>query len=263
MTLPRTASSCMLATVIAMSCAMHGSFAAAAADMATHGSDAANASVHDGSNENANADTDVDAQVLRQARAWLDSYVQRRDLRHAEVTVALLPNHRAAPACDQPYEIAAADASRPDRLRFAVRCPGQARATVYQVRATLRADVLVTTAAIPAGTQLSAADAMLASRDLAGAPDALTDPAALAGRISRRALKAGQMIQTRALKGADAVRRGQAVRIVSRAAGIEVSTTGTALQNGAQSDTIRVRNVTTGKVIAARIVAPDVVEPVR
>jgi flagella basal body P-ring formation protein FlgA len=254
MTLPRIASRCLLATAIAIGCAMDCGFAAAAADPVAR--DAAISSMTD-------AAATVDAQVLGRARAWLDDYVRRRDLRHAEATVALLPNRHAAPACDRPYEITAADASRPDRLRFTVRCPGQARATVYPVRATLRADVLVTVAAIPAGTQLAAADVTLASRDLAGAADAVTDPAALAGRVNRRALKAGQMIQTRVLKSVDTVRRGQAVRIVSRAAGVEVSTTGTALQNGARNDTIRVRNARTGKIIAARVVAPDVVEPIR
>ncbi len=249
MTLSRTASRRMLAAAIAIGCATPCGVALAAADTPASGS---------GANT-----VDVDAQVLGRARAWLDDYVRRRDLRHAEIAVALPPNQRTAPACDRPYEIAAADASRPDRLRFTVRCPGQARTTVYQVRATLHADVLVATAAIPAGTRLAAADVTLASRDLAGAPDAVTDPAALAGRVNRRALKAGQMVQIRMLKSADAVRRGQAVKIVSRAAGVEVSTTGTALQNGARSETIRVRNARTGKVIDARIVAPDVVEPIR
>ncbi|MEK6349377.1 MAG: flagellar basal body P-ring formation chaperone FlgA [Burkholderia sp.] len=256
MTLSRTASRCLLATAIVIGSATHCGFAAATADPA-------DAVAHAGGGNSGDAAVDVDAQVLRQARAWLDDYARRHDLRHAEIGVALLPSRHAAPACDRPYEIAAADASRPDRLRVAVRCPGQTRATVYPVRATLRADVLVTLAAVPAGTALAATDVTLASRDVAGTPDAMTDPAAITGRVSRRALKAGQIVQARVLTSVDAVRRGQAVRIVSRAAGVEVTTTGVALQNGARNDAIRVRNARTGKVIAARVVAPDVVEPIR
>ena len=58
------------------------------------------------------------------------------------------------------------------------------------------------------------------------------------------------------------VKRGDAVMMVARREGIEVSTAGEALDAGAKGATIRVKNSTSGQTLRMRVVAPGTVEPV-
>lgn len=57
----------------------------------------------------------------------------------------------------------------------------------------------------------------------------------------RRTVKAGQVIQARLLDRAEAIRRGQAVQIEANTGPIRVSVPGTAMQNGAIDEVIRVK----------------------
>lgn len=201
-------------------------------------------------------------QVEAAAQAWLDRYIADHAFTDATGSVAVQPARRAAPACDAPYDIAAVETKSLTRLRFSARCPGQTRATAYVVRTRLEVPVLIAASALPANQPISEADVAREVRDIAPMPDALTDAAALANRRTRRALKAGQVLQARLLKGAEAVRRGQAVQIVANTGPVEVTAAGTAMQDGAIDDVIHVKNTATGKTITARVTGTGTVEPV-
>ncbi|MGV2290545.1 flagellar basal body P-ring formation chaperone FlgA [Trinickia sp. YCB016] len=203
----------------------------------------------------------VEAQVGQAAHAWLDNYVKQHQLQDARVEATVLSSRRPAPACDAPYDITPAGNGQLGHLTFAVRCPNDARTTFYQVRTSVFAKVVVAAADIPARQPIGVDDVTLEEENLAASPDALTDPAALAGRVSRRPIKAGSVVQARFLQGETDVKRGQMVQIVARNQQIEISAPGEAMQNGAKDDVIRVRNTSTGKVIAARVTGPGTVEP--
>ncbi|KVO87664.1 hypothetical protein WL21_04580 [Burkholderia ubonensis] len=209
-------------------------------------------------------DPPVDAQVGAAARDWLRDYAARQHVDAVRIDAVVLPqsarNAGARPACGTP-DIAPVDTKRIERLRFAARCPQASRPTIYIVRGEIIARVLVAAAPIPAGRPLTPQDVELSERNWAKTPDALADPAALNGRVSRRALKSGQVLQKRFLKGGEAVRKGQAVRIVARTAQVEVSVAGTALEDGAMGDTIRVRRAGNGHAVTARVAGPGLVEP--
>ena len=57
------------------------------------------------------------------------------------------------------------------------------------------------------------------------------------------------------------VKRGDAVTMVARRDGIEVSTAGEALDAGAQGQIVRVRNAGSGQVVRMRVAGPGTVEP--
>ena len=152
------------------------------------------------------------AQVEEAAQAWLTRYVADHALHEAQTSATVTPPRRPAPACGEPYDIAAIDTKVLTRMRFSVRCPGESRATVYVVRARIELPVLVAAAALTPNQSLSETDFTHDVRDFAQTPDALTEAAAAIGRTPRRAVKAGQVIQARLLKGVEAIRRGQAVQ---------------------------------------------------
>jgi len=58
------------------------------------------------------------------------------------------------------------------------------------------------------------------------------------------------------------VKRGDAVTMVARRDGIEVSVAGEALDAGAAGTVIRVRNAGSGQVMRMRVAGPGTVEPV-
>nr|WP_249309103.1 flagellar basal body P-ring formation chaperone FlgA [Ralstonia insidiosa] len=202
------------------------------------------------------------AQVEEAAQAWLARYVADHALNDAQASATVSTPRRPASTCGEPYDIAVTDTKVLTRMRFSVRCPGESRATVYVVRARIELPVLVAATALAPNQSLSETDFTHDVRDFAHTPDALTDAAAAIGRTPRRAVKAGQVIQARLLKGVEAIRRGQAVQIVANTGPVEVTVPGTAMQNGAIDDVIRVKNTSTGKTISARVTSASTVEPV-
>lgn len=58
------------------------------------------------------------------------------------------------------------------------------------------------------------------------------------------------------------VKRGDAVTMIARVEGIEVSTAGEALDAGGEGTIVRVRNASSGQVVRMRVAGPGTVEPV-
>ncbi|MBR8313184.1 flagellar basal body P-ring formation protein FlgA [Burkholderia dolosa] len=213
----------------------------------------------------AHAAPTADERVAASARAWLRDYAARQPVDVTGVEVTVLPpaaRYAAQPIrCDNP-EIRPVDTRRIARMRFSARCDRADRPVVFVVRGKILAKLLVAATPVPAGRPLTRKDVALAERDWLATPDALADPRAIDGRVSRRALKSGQVLQERFLKAQATVKRGQTVRIVAQTGQIEVSATGTALEDGAAGNTIRVRNTSTGRIVDARVVDGGVVAPV-
>lgn len=145
-------------------------------------------------------------------------------------------------------------------MRFAVSCHGEKRTVI--VRATIAADVVVAAQDVRAGQPIDAAALTLVRRDVTTAPGALTNIEDVAGKTSRRALRAGQLIDRRWLNESILVKRNSEVTIVARNTGVEVHVTAQALQSGRRGEVISVKNSRNGTVIRARVIAENTVEPV-
>lgn len=75
-------------------------------------------------------------------------------------------------------------------------------------------------------------------------------------------LRPGDILRSSQLSSPVLVKRGDAVLMVARRDGIEVSTAGEALDGGAQGALVRVRNAGSGQVIRMRVAGPGAVEAV-
>lgn len=78
-------------------------------------------------------------------------------------------------------------------------------------------------------------------------------PEGLVGRVARRTLRAGMAIPIRAVRDAYAVTEGQRVTIALQAAGLSVTSVGTALEPGAVGALVSVRNGDTGVVVRGTV----------
>lgn len=203
-----------------------------------------------------------EARVLRAAREFLADQAARAGLAKPVVEVTMVTGSRGLPACRQPVAVAAVDTRYASRLRFAATCPGSDGARQeFILKARISAEVVVAAAAVPAGRVIADDELALERRDVSTVPDAISEIEAVAGLSSRRALRAGQMVQKPMLVAPVLVRRGEPVHIVVRSGPVEVSTAGEALETGRGEDTVRVRNVATGRVIRARVTGSATVEP--
>jgi flagella basal body P-ring formation protein FlgA len=161
--------------------------------------------------------------------------------------------------CPDDARIETIDVRQPSRMRFAAICNGEQREVV--VRATIAADVVVLANDLRAGTPIDASSLKLERRDVTATPGALTNIDEVAGKTSRRTLRAGQLVDRRWLNESVLVKRNSKVTIIARNAGVEVHVAAEAMQSGKRGEIISVKNSTNGAVIRARVIGPDAVEP--
>lgn len=201
-------------------------------------------------------------QVADAARAAVLTSAKSFGLADASVELSVLPARGAPLHCAGTPEIAAEDIRQPARMRFSVTCPTNGWRGDFIVRGTLEATVVITAAALQANRAITADDLQQQRRRIGIPAEALADPAAIIGMASRRALRAGQPVDRKLLVEAQLIRRGDAVQIVARNAGIVATMPGEAQATGHRGEVIGVRNTHTGKIIRARVVASGEVEPI-
>lgn len=204
----------------------------------------------------------VASQVEQAARAQLEQQAAASGLADARFELTVVPP-RVAPACTGPVEVDTLDTRQPSRMRFAVRCPGAGSSRQeYIVRARISAPVVVLAAPVAANELLTDAHVTVGQRDITSIADPVTDPLAAVGQTSRRSLRAGDVLRNNSLSAPVLVKRGDAVVMIARIEGIEVSTAGEALDSGPRGATVRVRNSASGQTVRMRVTAPGTVEPV-
>lgn len=140
-----------------------------------------------------------------------------------------------------------------------VRCPSTW--TVYvPVRVRFDAKVLVSVRAIGRGETLRTTDFRLETRDLAALPGpAITDASRAVGQQTAVPIGPGAVLTPRMVKQPRLVRRGDRVTILARVGGLEVRSTGEALADGVEGDSIQVRNLLTKKIIQGTVSEPGLV----
>jgi flagella basal body P-ring formation protein FlgA len=176
---------------------------------------------------------------------------------------APLDPHLRIAACDRPLQaFVTGDGQLHNQTMVGVRCEGTVRWTLYSsVTVQSQAPVLVARRALQRDTELTPADFQLEDRRVPGTLGAyVTDSAALAGQRLRRPLAGGEPLAIDALAPAFLIHRGQEVVLLARAGDIEVRMAGVALADGRASDSIRVQNLSSQRVVEGIVRSDTVVE---
>jgi len=204
----------------------------------------------------------VPVQIEQAARAELEKQMAASGLTEPQFEVAVVAA-RPTPPCVQNVVIEALDTRSPQRMRFVARCndsPGWRYE--YVVRARVTAMVAVAAAPVAANEALTDAQITIERRDISNIADPVATPQEVVGQMSRRMLRPGDILRSAQLSSPVLVKRGDAVLMVARREGIEVSTAGEALDAGARGAMVRVRNAASGQVVRMRVAAQGTVEPV-
>jgi len=204
----------------------------------------------------------VPMQIEQAARAELERQMAASGLTEPQIEVAVVAA-RPTPACSQPVAVEAADTRSPQRMRYVARCqdtPGWRYD--YVVRARVSAMVAIAAAPVAANEALTDAQVTIERRDISNIADPISNPADAVGQMSRRMLRPGDILRSGQLSSPVLVKRGDAVTMVARRDGIEVSMAGEALDAGGKGAVVRVRNAGSGQVVRMRVAGPGTVEPV-
>ncbi|MFT7579335.1 MAG: flagella basal body P-ring formation protein FlgA, partial [Myxococcota bacterium] len=127
-----------------------------------------------------------------------------------------------------------------------------------RVDADITVPTLVVVSALPRGASVTNADITQVMRPWVAGK--LHRPAEALGRVTRRALRAGDTLEAGILTLPNVVRRGQRVTAIVSGASFRIRTAAEVLEPGPIGATIAVRVSVSGKRLQARVVGPDMVE---
>ncbi|AMR66899.1 flagellar basal body P-ring formation chaperone FlgA [Aquipseudomonas alcaligenes] len=194
----------------------------------------------------------------------VEDYLQRSEItaRHEIQVNPLDPRLRLA-ACDSDLTQSLESPAQPvGRITVRVSCEGSTPWTVFvpaQVR--IFRPVVVVKTALRRDSIIGAGDVALVEQDVSLLNRGyVTEVEQVIGRKLTRATRTDQVLTPSMLQLAEAVRRGDQVVISARSGGINVRMQGEALSGGTLGQQISVRNLTSQRVIRARVAGPGQVE---
>jgi flagellar basal body P-ring formation protein FlgA len=178
----------------------------------------------------------------------------------ADITVTpVFPRGLAACATLEPF--LPAGSRLWGRTTVGVRCSGDRPWTLYlQARVSVMATYYLAARAVAPGEVLTAADLIPRDGDLTSMPQAIvTDPSQAVGAVTLSRLAAGLPLRTDMLRGAGAVVIGQSVHVVTSGAGFSISAEGSAMNNAAPGQQVRVKTAG-GQIISGVVKDGSTVE---
>lgn len=147
------------------------------------------------------------------------------------------------------------------RMTVGVRCVGERPWTLYvQARVSINATYYLAARAIAPGEVLGNADLIARDGDITAMPQAIvTDPAQAVGAVALSRVPAGLPLRTDMLRAASSVSIGQNVRVVAGGSGFSISAEGTAMNNAAPGQQVRVKTAG-GQIITGIVKDSQTVE---
>jgi flagella basal body P-ring formation protein FlgA len=142
-----------------------------------------------------------------------------------------------------------------------VRCDGSNPWKLYvPVRIAVFDEVVVTRRSVVRGETLQADDLTLSEMDTSRLRKAyFTRIDDAIGLLSKRSIASGSVVHAGLLKRANLVKRGSKVEIIANFDGLDVRMRGEALADGGRGDRIRVKNLSSGRVVTGTVSGSGVV----
>lgn len=166
------------------------------------------------------------------------------------------------PMCERPIEAFAPPGYRPmGTATLGVRC-NQTRSWVIYVSAHIKAmrRIAVLSNAVVRGAVITHADVVLREQDVSSLSSGyFFDEQQVVGKLAKRSLSAGTSISPHELTAPRWVARGQVVTLYVDSGGLQVRAQGEAMMDGSENDSVKVRNVLSGKVVDGFVTAPGTV----
>lgn len=200
--------------------------------------------------------------IEQQVTSFLEARY-REAAKKVTIQVGQLDPRLRLAACAEPLQMRLRDQDRNGgAVSVHVSCSAPRPWAIYaSAQVDLYRDIVVATRAIARGERLHAGNIGL---DLVNTSlqrqGYLLDPERAEGQVAKRNLRPGEALRQALLEAPIAINRGQTVSLAARSGGIAVVTQAEALANGRVGDQIRVRNISSERIISARVVGEGQVE---
>ncbi len=179
-----------------------------------------------------------------------------------EVKPGRLDHRLRLARCDQPLETFTPPGRRAlGNTTVGVRCNGSNPWTLYvPVTIDVYTEVVVAAVSLPRGEIIDRSKVKVTRYNLARLPQGyFRDLSQVEGMTTRRNVSAGQPLIPSMLRAQRVIERGQRVTMLAGIPGLEVRMPGEALSNGARGERIRVRNLSSRRVVEGVVVEAGVV----
>jgi len=179
-----------------------------------------------------------------------------------QISSAQIDERLQLPACGRDLEVSSQSGEiKPGRNTVGIRCSVPENWTIYStVLVKSFKKVLVLSKQLNRHDTISAAHLSAETRDVATLQQGyLVAPADVLDKQAPRSLSAGTVLTRNHYAEPTLIKRGERVSIQSGRAGLLITSKGVAMMNGAQGQQIRVKNVSSQRVIQATVTRPGVV----
>ena len=180
-----------------------------------------------------------------------------------EVKVGSLDSRLRLAECDRALETYdSPNALSGGRGVVGVRCEGSKPWKLYvPVRIAVIDEVVVTRRSVVRGETLQADDLTLSEMDTSKLRKAyFTQIEDAVGLRSKRSIASGSVVHAGLLKRVNLVKRGSRVEIIANFDGLDVRMRGEALTDGGRGDRIRVKNLSSGRVVTGTVTGSGVIQ---
>lgn len=202
------------------------------------------------------------SRLQQAAQAFAKAAADAQHGQRLSVTAGQVDARLRLPKCEQPLErFHPPGGQRIGATTVGLRCQTPAPWTIYvPVRVELLGEVLALSRPLARNHVIGGDDLTMREVDLSklhrGHYQVIDE---IVGHRLRRSAQADTIITPDLLTVPLLVNRGQRVSIVGGSGTVQVSVSGEALADGAEGDRIRVRNLSSGKVLQARVIAEGTV----
>lgn len=186
------------------------------------------------------------------SRQWLEMHFSHSD-------TPLSSSAQLAP-CSQPLQVNGGNNANLAHQRLTLACAAPAWTLVVNVEVQVLLPVLFSTQVIERGDSITAAMLKRQEVDVAKAMRGFYQrEEQLIGMGAKRRIRENQQLSQELISLPLLVHRGDKVKVVAGRDGIAASVSGEAQENGAEGELIRVKNISSGKNISAKVLEAGLV----
>jgi flagella basal body P-ring formation protein FlgA len=201
--------------------------------------------------------------ILDAARQFMETYSANLHDMPAEIHMGRLDSRLHLVECGEALETFLPSGGRTlGNTTVGVRCSRPKSWTLYvPVTVSIFKQVVVTTDALPRGTVLNSRQVKVARRNLAKLPQGYyVDPQSLVGMKLKRNVSGGLPLTPMMVEAPEVIKRGQRVTLISRGSGITVRMPGQAMANASAGEHIRVKNLSSKRIVEGVVTASGEVQ---
>lgn len=209
------------------------------------------------------AETQSHDSIRQRAQQFIEAQLATHQHNDAQIEIASLDRRLRLRACAETLDaFATGNRKSYGAITVGVRCAGPKPWTLYvRAQVTVYQPVVVAARTLARNQPLGPGDLQMERRDISTLPQGyFRDPKELHGHISKRTLTVGTAVQPSQVSAPKWVERGQQVTLVAVMSGVRVSMQGKALEDGQEGQLVKVRNVSSERVVQGVVAAPGRVE---